>query len=91
MITADDVVNGKPHPEPYLKGGELLGVNPQQCLVVEDAPAGIKSAHTAGMKVIALASTYPASALNEADGVVEKLAQIQVGQDGPGKLAVSVS
>jgi sugar-phosphatase len=91
MITADDVVNGKPHPEPYLKGAQLLGVSPQQCLVIEDAPAGIESAQAAGMKVVALASTYPASALNEADGVVEKLAQIQVGQDGPGKLAVSVS
>src|SRR5580693_10140241 len=49
MITADDVANGKPHPEPYLKGAELLGVSPSDCLVIEDAPAGIKSAHSGRM------------------------------------------
>jgi mannitol-1-/sugar-/sorbitol-6-phosphatase len=79
MITADDVANGKPHPEPYLKGAELLGVNPGECLVIEDAPAGIRSAHAGGMKVIALTSTYPAPALGEADVVVQELQQIQVG------------
>ena len=78
MVTADDVVNGKPHPEPYLKGAELLGVNPAECLVIEDAPAGIRAAHAGGMKAIGLTSTYPASALSEADWVVGKLAQIQV-------------
>jgi sugar-phosphatase len=82
MVTADDVANGKPHPEPYLKGAQLLGINPLECLVIEDAPAGIRSAHAAGMKVIGLASTYPASALHEADAVVEKLKQIQVGARG---------
>ena len=70
MIAADEVANGKPHPEPYLKGAELLGVKPEECLVIEDAPAGIRAAHAGGMKVIALTSTYPASALNEADAVV---------------------
>jgi sugar-phosphatase len=91
MITADDVANGKPHPEPYLKGAELLGVSPAECLVIEDAPAGIQSAHAGGMKVIALASTYRASALNEADAVVEKLAQINVALDAARKLELSVS
>jgi sugar-phosphatase len=90
MITADDVTNGKPHPEPYLKGAELLGVDPTECLVIEDAPAGIRAAHAGGMKVIGLTSTYPASALSEADLVVQKLAQVQVGLDGDRKLEVSV-
>jgi sugar-phosphatase len=90
LVTADDVVNGKPHPEPYLKGAELLGVDPAECLVIEDAPAGIRSAQAGGMKVIALASTYPASALNEADAVVEKLKQIQVAPDGTPTLTVTV-
>jgi mannitol-1-/sugar-/sorbitol-6-phosphatase len=90
MVTASDVTNGKPHPEPYLKGAKLLGVNPAECLVIEDAPAGIRSAHAGGMKVIALASTYPASALGEADAVVEKLEQIQVALDGARMLKVSV-
>jgi sugar-phosphatase len=90
MITADDVERGKPHPEPYLKGAELLGVNPAECLVIEDAPAGIQSAHAAGMKAIALTSTYPASALNEADAVVERLDQIRVVPGCARMLAVNV-
>jgi sugar-phosphatase len=90
MVTAGDVANGKPHPEPYLKGAELLGVNPAECLVIEDAPAGIRSAHAGRMKVIALASTYPASALSEADAVVERLKQIQIALDGTGMLKVTL-
>jgi len=90
MITADDVINGKPHPEPYLKGAEQLGVNPNECLVIEDAPAGIRAAHAGGMKVIGLTSTYPASALSEADFVVPKLAEVQVGRDGVKKLFVTL-
>jgi mannitol-1-/sugar-/sorbitol-6-phosphatase len=90
MVTASDVTKGKPHPEPYLKGAELLGVNPAECLVIEDAPAGIRSAHAGGMKVIALASTFPASALSEADAVVSKLDQIQIAFDGVRMLQVSI-
>ena len=59
MVTADDVVNGKPHPEPYLKGAELLGVNPAECLVIEDAPAGIRAAHAGWDEGDWLTSTYP--------------------------------
>jgi sugar-phosphatase len=90
MVTASDVTKGKPHPEPYLKGAELLGVNPAECLVIEDAPAGIRSAHAGGMKVIALTSTYPASALSEADAVVPKLDRIQVALDGARMLEVGL-
>lgn len=90
LVTADDVAHGKPHPEPYLKGAELLGVKPEECLVVEDAPAGIQSAHAGGMKAIAVTSTFPASALREADAIVEKLEQIRVGVDGVDMLVVSI-
>jgi mannitol-1-/sugar-/sorbitol-6-phosphatase len=90
MITADDVIYGKPHPEPYLKAAELLRVNPAECLVIEDAPAGIQSAHAGGMKVIALTSTYPASGLGEADVVIARLEQIQIVRDGARKLMISV-
>jgi sugar-phosphatase len=90
LVTADDVVNGKPHPEPYLKGAKLLGVSPKDCLVIEDAPAGIQSARAGGMKVVAITSTYPASQLSAADAVVERLAQIQVGRDGARRFTVSV-
>ena len=82
MVTADDVAHGKPDPAPYLKGAELLGFDPRQCLVIEDAPAGIQSAHAAGMKVIALGSTYPVSALGDADVVIPKLDRIQIALNG---------
>ncbi|HTE91211.1 MAG TPA: HAD family hydrolase, partial [Terriglobales bacterium] len=78
LVAADDVQKGKPDPEPYLKGAELLKVEPSQCLVIEDAPAGIRSAHAGGMKAIALTSTYPATELREADVVLQDLKQIQV-------------
>jgi sugar-phosphatase len=91
MITADDVVNGKPHPEPYLKGAELLGFKPDECVVIEDAPAGIQSAHAAGVKVIGLSSTYLATALSEADAVVQRLGGIRVRSNGAGKLVVDLT
>ncbi len=90
LVTADDVANGKPHAGPYLKGAGLLGAQPAECLVIEDAPAGIRSAHAARMKVIGLASTYAASELGEADEVVGRLAQIRVGRDGARMLTISV-
>jgi sugar-phosphatase len=78
LVTSDDVIRGKPDPEPYLKGAQLLGVNPTECLVIEDAPAGIRSAHAGGMKVIAITSTYRASELKEADAVIHTLSQARV-------------
>jgi sugar-phosphatase len=91
LVTADDVANGKPHPEPYLKGAERLGLKPEECLVIEDAPAGIRSAHAAGMKVIGLASTYPAAKLYEADAVVEKLNQLRVARDAAQNLTINIA
>ena len=91
LVTADDVEHGKPHPEPYLKGAAKLGFEPKDCLVIEDAPAGIRAARAAGMKVIGLASTYPAAKLGEADAVVAALAQIQVSADGGARLSISVA
>jgi sugar-phosphatase len=90
MITAEDVIHGKPHPEPYLKGADLLGVDPKECLVIEDAPAGIRSSHAGGMKVIALTSTYAAAALAEADAVVAKLSQIHVTLTGTRNLLINI-
>jgi sugar-phosphatase len=90
LVTADDVKHGKPHPEPYLKGAELLGFKPADCLVVEDAPAGIQSARAGRFKVIGITSTYPASRLGEADAVVAGLEQVQVRSNGAGKLAVEI-
>jgi sugar-phosphatase len=78
LITADDVKDGKPLPEPYLKGAALLHISPANCLVFEDTPAGIVSAHAAGMRVIALGNTYPAHELRGADGLAASLAQTEV-------------
>src|SRR3989442_10117337 len=59
LVTADEVSNGKPHPEPYLKGAQLLGFDPVDCLVMGDAPAGSQSSHAGGMKGIRVASNLP--------------------------------
>ena len=74
MITADDVIHGKPSPEPFLKGAALLGFAPEDCLVFEDSPAGIASARSAGMKAVALQTTYPADRLRAANAIIGNLA-----------------
>ena len=84
LITADDVREGKPHPEPYLKGAERLAVEPPECLVIEDAPAGIRAARAAGMKAIALTSTYEALELAEADAIVSTLGELEIRTNGDG-------
>jgi beta-phosphoglucomutase-like phosphatase (HAD superfamily) len=56
VVTADDVAEGKPAPDVFLKAAQLLGVVPSRCLVLEDAPAGILAAQRAGMQVIAVPS-----------------------------------
>jgi mannitol-1-/sugar-/sorbitol-6-phosphatase len=78
LVSADDVVNGKPNPEPYLKGAALLKMKPTDCLVIEDAPAGIDAAHSAGMKVLGLMTTYPVTALLRADAIARRLTDVSV-------------
>lgn len=90
LVTADDVTQGKPHPEPYLKGAQRLGYAPVECLVIEDAPAGIESAHAGGMKVIGLASTYAPEKLAGADAVVTSLLDIHVLANRAEKFSVEV-
>ena len=57
FITSSDITHGKPHPEPYRKGAAGLGLAPEQCIVVEDALAGIASGRSAGSRVIAFTTT----------------------------------
>ena len=90
MVTSDDVTHGKPHPEPYLKGAELLGFAPAECLVIEDAPAGIQSARAGGMKVVGITSTYAAEKLGGADAVIGRLGAIGVALNGAGKLVIDI-
>lgn len=84
FVSADDVANGKPHPEAYLMGARTLSVSPGSCLVIEDAPSGVRAARAAGMRVVALATTYPAEDLREADVVTPALAGISVARSGLG-------
>jgi sugar-phosphatase len=89
LVGADDVTKGKPDPEPYLKGAELLGFSAAECIVIEDALAGIRAAHAGKMDVIAMATTYTVDELKEADAVVKGLQQIRV-TEAQGKLRVEV-
>jgi beta-phosphoglucomutase len=70
IITAEDVRNGKPDPEGYLKAATALGVEPSACVVIEDAPSGIAAARTANMRCVAVTTTYAANALSEATRIV---------------------
>jgi mannitol-1-/sugar-/sorbitol-6-phosphatase len=76
LITADDVERGKPDPQPYLAGAAALGIDSADCLVIEDAPAGIEAGKAARMTVLAVATTFEARALAAADYVVGSLADV---------------
>lgn len=80
FITASDIVEGKPKPEPYLKAAALLGYLAEQCVVIEDVAAGIRAGKAAGARVIALRTTVPESELRQAgaDYVANSCAEITV-------------
>jgi len=78
LITADDVAQGKPHPEPYLRAAALLGVPPARCVVIEDAPAGLDAARAAGMPVVGVATTHRRDALVHAEAVAGSLLDIEI-------------
>lgn len=79
LITADDVSRHKPDPEPYQKAAAALGKEPGRCLAVENAPAGIASALSAGATCYAVCSTLPADALNQAHQIYADLDQVAHG------------
>lgn len=74
VVTADDVRRGKPDPEPYLRGAELLGVPASRCLVVEDASSGVRSGRAAGAVTLGLRTT---GAGPGADVEVDDLSQVR--------------
>jgi sugar-phosphatase len=77
LIAADDITRGKPDPEPYLLAARQLGVDPADCVVFEDAPAGLAAGRAAGMTTVALTTTHQAHEL-DADLVVEDLSALSV-------------
>jgi sugar-phosphatase len=89
LVTVNDVKNGKPAPDPYLLAAEKLGLPPADCVVIEDAPAGIRAAKSAGARVIAVTTTNRVSALGEADYVVGRLVEVKV-EMGPAGFRVWV-
>ena len=80
FITSSDVTNGKPHPEPYLLGAKRLGFAAERCIVVEDAPAGIRAGKAAAMRVIGFGTITGERELREAgaDWVLRNCADIRV-------------
>jgi mannitol-1-/sugar-/sorbitol-6-phosphatase len=92
LVTSSDVKRGKPAPDPYLKAAEVLGFPPADCIVVEDAPAGVRSSKAAGARVIGVSTFSEEDELraNGADWVVENCAAISlaVTTDGTGKLSL---
>ncbi|MFD4880135.1 HAD family hydrolase [Streptomyces sp. NPDC058420] len=75
LVVAEDVTRGKPDPEPYLLAARQLGVDPADCVVFEDAPAGLQAGRAAGMITVALATTHQADEL-DADLVVSDLSAL---------------
>ena len=76
IITADMVENGKPHPEPYQRGAALLGLTPEDCVVVEDAPSGIGAGVAAGSRVLAVVTSHQPDELQQADWIVRSLEDV---------------
>jgi mannitol-1-/sugar-/sorbitol-6-phosphatase len=77
MITADMVTKGKPDPEPYRRGAELLDLVPDDCLVIEDSASGAKAGHAAGCKVLATLFSHSLESLAAADWIVRSLEEVR--------------
>ena len=78
LISGDMVERGKPDPEPYRRGAELLGLTPRSCVVVEDAPSGVGAGVAAGCRVLGVLGTHSAEELMAADWVAESLDEVEV-------------
>lgn len=82
LITAESVKLGKPSPEPYLAAAAALNVSPDDCLVMEDSPAGITSGLRAGMRVLAVRTTHGSPELVEADAQIDSLENVTLAVTG---------
>lgn len=82
LISAEMVKRGKPDPEPYRRGAELLGLAPADCVVVEDAPSGVGAGLAAGSRVLGVTTTHPADELDGATWIAASLEQVQARVSG---------
>ncbi|KAL4249102.1 HAD-like Sugar Phosphate Phosphatase [Abortiporus biennis] len=80
FVASEDVKKGKPAPDPYLLGAKLLGVDPTKCLVVEDAPSGVRSGNAAGCKTLGLITSHTKQQVEEAKPtwIVENLSKVSM-------------
>ena len=85
IVSTDDVSKGKPDPEVFSKALQLLNqkgidraIEPSDCLVIEDSREGIRGAHAARMKCLAVANSHQAEELTDAEAVVESLEGVNV-------------
>jgi mannitol-1-/sugar-/sorbitol-6-phosphatase len=78
LITADMVERGKPDPEPYIRGAQLLGLRPEDCIVIEDAPSGVGAGVAAGCRVLGVLGTHTAGDLHAASWLVSSLEHLRV-------------
>ena len=78
VVTGHDVTEGKPSPQVFLLAAKRLGAEPRNCIVFEDAVAGVKAAKSAGMYCVAVSNTHPREKLTEADLIVETLEMVTV-------------
>ena len=76
VASVEDVGRTKPFPDVFLRAAALLGVEPRRCVALEDSAAGVQSAVDAGMRVIAITNTLPASKLSHAHRVVGSYREI---------------
>jgi sugar-phosphatase len=92
LVTADDVKQGKPAPEPYLVAAKRLEIAPSRCVVIEDAPAGIEAGLAAGMQVIAMATTHSRDELPVRGWVIDHLSALHVsaGEEGECRLVIQI-
>ncbi len=91
MICAEDVAVGKPSPEGYLKAAAALGFDAAQCVVVEDAPAGIAAGLAAGARVVAVTTTHTADQVASADVIVADLSCLRVTSTDDGVVLTTIA
>jgi sugar-phosphatase len=91
IISGDQVKKGKPDPEPYRLGAELLKAKPEDCLVVEDAPSGVCAGVAAGCRVLGVLGTHSAEELREAGAnwIVQSLTKVQA-VDRDGRIGITI-
>jgi len=92
-VTANDVSNGKPHPDPYLAGAKKCGVDATKCLVIEDAPSGIRAGRAAGARTLAVCTSHSRQVILDSganpDYIVKDLTKVTV-KWVDGKLDISI-